>query len=89
MIKLGSSLSVKVLDTYSSAQHEYRNISSASNNLFEIPHDGMVTHLIIHFTVINITSISPILTAVNTVFIKTIPVRQHDINIVKLVIQKF
>ena len=62
---------------------------SARNNLFEIPYNEKITHFITRFTTISITSILPILTILNTVFIKFIPVRQHDINSVKLEIQKF
>ena len=62
MIKLVSSLLVKVLDTTAQPNLSTETSPSARNDLSEIPHNEEIKHLITPFTVINITSILSILT---------------------------
>ena len=91
IIKLEDSLLANVLDpTWQlSPTLVQKHLRLPGMTSLKSPHNQGITYLIAHFTIINITSILPILTILNAVFIKTIPVRLHDINIVKLVIQKF
>jgi len=85
IIKLEDSLLVNVLDPTWVQKH----LLLPGMTSLKSPHNQGITYLIAHFTIINIISILRILTILNAVFIKTIPVRLHYINIVQLVIQKF